>query len=358
MKKKLKPLREQVIVITGASSGIGLATAKLAAREGARVVLAARSEETLAEVVEEIRAAGGEALAVAGDVGKREDVERIAAAALDRFGGFDTWVNNAGVAIYGRLEEVSEEDSRRLFDTNFWGLVHGSLVAARHLAERGGAIVNVGSTVSEAVVPLQGMYAASKHAVKGFTDALRIELEEERRPISVTLIKPGAIDTPYPQHARNYLEKEPKLPPPVYAPEEVARAIVHAAAHPIRDVFVGAGGKQMSAFARHAPRAFDRYGERRLFAAQMRDEPPRDPTGALYRAGGGGRVRGDHPGHVRESSLYTRAALHPVLTRTVFAVIGVAAAAWIAEVVRRNARPRPLHQRLRRALRERGLSLG
>src|SRR5690606_12769002 len=127
----LKPLHEQVIVITGASSGIGLATAQAAAERGARVVLASRNGEALAGA---LRRVGGDGRAVHGvaDVGRREDVQKIADTALERFGGFDTWVNNAGVSIYGRLEEVSEEDARRLFDTNFWGVVNGSLVALGH----------------------------------------------------------------------------------------------------------------------------------------------------------------------------------------------------------------------------------
>ncbi|MDB5852447.1 MAG: Short-chain dehydrogenase/reductase [Herminiimonas sp.] len=173
MARSLKPLDQQVIVITGASSGIGLATAESAADQGAKLVLAARSEDTLAEIVAEINAVGGEAIDMVADVGVREQVERIAQAAIQRFGRIDTWINDAGASIYGRLDTVSEADSRRLFDTNFWGVVNGSLVALPHLIVQGGALINVGSEVSDAVIPLQGMYAASKHAVKGFTDALR-----------------------------------------------------------------------------------------------------------------------------------------------------------------------------------------
>jgi NADP-dependent 3-hydroxy acid dehydrogenase YdfG len=153
---KLKPLNEQVMVITGASSGIGLSTAHLAAKAGVKLVLAARSEDALETVAEQINNSGGQAIAVAGDVGSHEDLERIAEAAIQRFGRIDTWVNDAGVAIYGKLEEVSEEDSRKLFDTNFWGVVNGSLVALRYLKMNGGALINVGSEVSEAAYPLLG----------------------------------------------------------------------------------------------------------------------------------------------------------------------------------------------------------
>jgi short-subunit dehydrogenase len=206
------------MVITGASSGIGLVTSRMAAKRGTRLVLSSRSEEELGELTEEIKTNGGQAIAVRADVGEQEDVRRLAQAAQEQFGGFDTWVNNAGISIYGKLSEVSIEDMRRLVETNFWGLVYGSLEAARHLKERGGAIINLGSTLSDRAIPMQGIYSASKHAVKGFTDALRMELESEGAPISVSLVKPGAIDTPYPEHAKNYMPVEPKNPPPMYAP--------------------------------------------------------------------------------------------------------------------------------------------
>src|ERR1700712_120281 len=153
-----------------------------------------------------------------------------AAAAIEKFGRIDTWINDAGLSIYGRLDEVSEEDSRRLFDVNFWGVVNGSLTALPHLRAQGGALINVGSEVSDAVVPLQGMYSASKHAVKGFTDALRVEIEEiDEAPVSITLIQPPAVNTPYPEHAKNYMDKEPKLPSPMIDPRQVAEAILEAA---------------------------------------------------------------------------------------------------------------------------------
>ncbi len=291
----LKPIEQQVVVITGASSGIGLATALAAARRGARVVLAARSEAALAETTERILVLGGDACYVIADVAVRAQVEAIAEEALYRFGRIDTWVNDAGVSIYGRLDQVSEEDSRRLFETNFWGVVNGSLVALTHLRARGGALINVGSEVSDAVVPLQGMYSASKHAVKGFTDALRVEVEEiQRAPVSITLIQPTAVDTPYPQHARNYLDKEPKLPAPRIHPEQVARAILDAACHHRRDVRVGAGAKVNSWVARVLPSVGDKLSAWQA-ERQTYDEPPRHPEGALFEASGGGPVRGSGP---------------------------------------------------------------
>lgn len=329
MNAQLKKLREQTIVITGASSGIGLVTARMAARQGARLVLAARSEDALRQLAGEIKAEGGEAVYVVADVGHEQDVRNIAAAAIEHFGGFDTWVNNAGVSIYGRVLDVSMEDHRQLFETNYWGLVHGSRIAAEHLRTRGGAIINVGSSLSDRAIPLQGTYCASKHAVKGYTDALRMELEEANAPISVTLIKPSAIDTPYKDHAKNYLPVEPQNPPPVYAPETVAEAILYSAEHPERDVFVGAGGKALSVSGKYAPRLTDKVMEATLFDIQQTDEPsPEGRRDGLYDSTEDLRERGGYDGHVAESSVYMKATLHPLVTGALLLGSGLALAAW------------------------------
>lgn len=322
---ELKPLDQQTLVITGASSGIGLATAKLAAERGARVVLAARSKSDLRRAVREITKKGGQATYVTADVGDAHEVEAVAEHAVREFGGFDTWVNNAGVSIYGRLEETPDEDARRLFDTNYWGVVHGSVVAAAYLRERGGALINVGSVLSDRAIPLQGHYSASKHAVKGFTDALRMELEEDGAPISVTLVKPSSIDTPYTQHARNLMDVEPSVPAPVYAPKVVARAILECAERPRRDITVGGGGRVLAALGNVAPRLTDRYMGRTMFDQQKGDEPAsRKRRDTLHRARrNDGSERGDYAGHVMKSSAYTGAVLHPGRTLLGLAAVGV-----------------------------------
>lgn len=282
MPPTLKPLDQQVIVITGASSGIGLATAELAAREGAKLVLTARSEGALEEIARCLNEAGGDAIAVSADVSEWEQVEKIAQAAIEHFGRIDTWVNNAGVGMFGRLDELNEGDSRRLFDTNFWGVVNGSLVALPHLRSSGGALINLGSEVSETVVPLQAMYSASKHAVKGFTDGLRVEIEVvDGAPVSITLIQPTAVDTPFPQHAKNYMEKEPKLPTPMIEPQQVAEAILDAAVHPRRETKVGAMSKLDTGLAKFIPSLGDKMAAKQVNRQQY-DESPRNPDGALY----------------------------------------------------------------------------
>ncbi len=325
MRQRHKPLSEQVIVITGASSGIGLATARAAAERGAKVMLASRNGEALADIVHDIQERGGEAQFVVTDVTSRDDLEALAAETLRAYGGFDTWVNDAGVSIFGRLEQISDEDHRRLFEVNFWGVVYGSTVALQHLKTRGGALVNLGSVASDLALPVQGMYSASKHAVKGFTDALRMELVNEGAPVTVTLIKPASIDTPFPQHAKNYMDQQPKLPPPVYDPRDVADAILYAAEHGTRDIFVGGGGKLMSSIRGWAPRVADWMGAYAMAPMQHSDDPTTGSQGALHAAGQDGATRGTSP-HLVRRSLYTKGALHPLATPAVLAGILVAGA--------------------------------
>jgi len=250
MKPTLKELRDQVIVLTGASSGIGLATAEAAAREGARLVLAARSEHPLNGIVDEIRGRGGDALFVPCDVSDAAQVDRVAQAAVERFGRIDTWINHAGLSLYGRLDEVSEADHRRLFDVNFWGVVHGSMTALPVLRRHGGALINVGSDASETVGPLQGMVAACTHAVTGYTHSLRVEIEElDEAPISITFIQPTAAD-----------------------PDEVARAILDAAVHPTRDRSAGTRAVVNSGVRKRIPSFNDK--RRTTVAGRRQDEEP------------------------------------------------------------------------------------
>jgi NAD(P)-dependent dehydrogenase (short-subunit alcohol dehydrogenase family) len=312
MKIRLKPLNQQVMVITGGTSGIGLATASRAAERGARVVLCSRNEAGLRDTVAQIKERGGTARGIVADVSNPDDVERLASSAVEEFGALDTWVNNAGVSFYGRLTEVALEDMRQLFEVNFWGTVHGSRAAVPRLRQGGGALINMGSIVSDRAIPLQGAYSASKHAVKGLTDALRMELEEEGAPISVTLIKPSAIDTPYFQHAKNYMEVQPKPPAPVYAPEVVANAILRAAEHPVRDITIGGGGRFLTAMGTALPRLTDFYMERAMFEAQRGDAPAENNPGNLYGpTTEESAERGGYRGHVMRSSVYTQAALSP-----------------------------------------------
>jgi short-subunit dehydrogenase len=336
---KLKRINEQVIVITGATSGIGLTTARMAAEQGAKLVLAARNGDALDVLASELRKRGTQVVTVAADVGEPADVARIGQAAIERFGRIDTWINNAGISIYGRSETVAPEDQQRLFKTNFWGVVNGSHEALKHIKGRGGALINLGSETSDAPVPLQAMYTASKHAVKGFTDSLRIELENEQAPVSVTLIKPAGIDTMFGVHAKNYLEKEPRPSPPLYAPELVAKAILYAAQHPKRDVFVGGAAKMHALSAYYIPRITDKLLSKAGFKLQKLDTPrlagrrdalhaPNPGTELRQRQGGIGKVHEHCP--------YTAVSLRSRPIASALVGAGALFAAW--SLTRRAAR--------------------
>lgn len=311
---RLKPLAEQVIVITGASSGNGLATALLAARRGASVVLVARNAEALETIRDRILADGGRAVAVVADVANADEVERIAERAVEAFGGFDSWVNNAAAGIYGTLEQVPLADHRRVFDVNYFGTLHGSLVASRHLRRRGcGAIINVGSILGDRTIVEQGPYAATKHALQALTDTLRMELEREGAGISVTLVKPGGCGTPYPEHARNYMDVPPRIPQPLYHPEVIGDAILFACATPRRTLYIGVGGLLSSLAGQVAPRTTDRVMEAVGRRMQQHHQAPEDADKRdnLYAPRDDGEVCTDQKVAMRRHSLVVQAQKHP-----------------------------------------------
>lgn len=311
MRVTLKPLARQTIVITGGTSGNGLATAEAAKAAGANIVIAARSEAALAQVRERL---GAGVATVTADVADRAQVERIADTAIAAFGGFDSWVNNAAAATYGAMEDVPEADHRRIFDVNYFGTLHGSMIAARHLRARGGgAIVNLGSVLSDRAIPLQGPYCATKHAVKAATDALRMELERDGAPISVTLIKPAAIHTPYPEHARNFMDVAPRLPAPLYDPRLVAQAILFACANPRRQLYVGGAGALISAAGTVAPRLTDLVLEAIGKRIQESPDDPGEPARRdnLRQPRSEGTIDGAQAANVRTTSTLLAAQMLP-----------------------------------------------
>lgn len=329
MAAPLKPLAEQTIVITGASSGIGLTTARRAAREGANVVMVARNEAALREAAELIALRGGKAAYLAVDVTEEDAPERIGRLADERFGGFDSWVNNAAVAMYAPLAETTIEEQRRVFDVGYFAVVRASLYAVKRMTERGGgALINVGSVLSERAVSIQGAYSAMKHAVLGFTEALRTELGADGSPVSVTLIKPNGIDTPYPEHARNKMDKPARIPPLVYDPELVAKAICFSAANRKRELVVGGQGFMITGLGNAMPRTMDKmieafFGEK----GQSIDTPPRaGASDNLYEPRRDGAERSNQDIYVRKQSLALEAQMRPVAAAAMLG--GLGAAAW------------------------------
>ena len=353
-KATLKPLNEQSIVITGATSGIGLATARRAARAGACVFLIARGENDLKALCEELQATGARAAWAVADVADHAALSEAAEKCVRLFGGFDTWVNNAGVSIYGAISATNLDDQRRLFETNYWGVVNGSLVAAEHLRKRygGGAIVNVGSILSDAPMPIQGVYSASKHAVKGFTNALRMELMREDAAITVSLVKPAAVDSPYSKHARNLTGYATQNPQPVYATHVVADTILYCASHPIREITVGGGGRLIASFYSVLPGLaeplFARFAPSLMRDRSSAYEPYDD---GLYDPNDDGLAEEVHYPMVRQFSALAEVRKHPGISSGVLAVLaGVGIAALLLS--QRNGPTR--YERIRGRLDPRG----
>ena len=318
---KLKPLSEQVILITGASSGIGLVTARAAAARGAKVLLVARDREALQRVADDIVRAGGAADVAVADVGDANQVAAAAERAIERWGRIDTWVNDAGVGIVAKLVETPVAEHHRIFRTNYFGVVNGATVAARHLRENGGALITVASVASDVPAPMLGAYSATKHAVKAFVGTLRMELLADAAPISVTLIKPSGIDTPFALHSANHAAGGARIPKPVYAPDLVADAILDAAERPRRDVTVGGAGRLQALLGTHFPALLDRLSSFLVRQAYDRSEARRERS-ALFEPSGPHRARSGSL-HPRQVSLYTAARRHP-------AALAVGAAAALA----------------------------
>jgi short-subunit dehydrogenase len=328
----LKPLDRQAIVITGATSGIGLATARRAARAGACVFLIARGENDLKALVEELQRDGARVAYAVADVADPDALALASEKCVRLFGGFDTWVNNAGISIFGPIRDTTLEDQHRLFETNYWGVVNGSLVAAEHLRSRadGGTIVNVGSVLGDAPMPVQGVYSASKHAVKGFTNAFRMELMREGAPVAVSLVKPAAVDSPCARHARNLTGYAAQNPQPVYATHVVADTVLWCATHPVREITVGGGGRLIASFYALLPGLAEPIFAR-FAPVAMRDRgsayQPYDD--GLYESSEDGLDEEVHYPMVRQFSALAEVRKHPGITAGSIALVATAAIATL-----------------------------
>jgi len=296
-------------VITGASSGIGRATAVLLGERGASVVLAARNREALDAAAQEVERAGGHAEAVVTDVARWDEVQALAGAAVERFGRIDTWVNNAAISAYGTVEQMDVPEIERIVQVNLMGQVHGMKAALAQMRKQGsGTIVNVASALAERAVPLQAAYCATKHGVKGFTEALRLELESDHLPVAVVLVMPSSINTPLFKHARSKVGVKPMPIPPVYEPRVVAEAIAQVAEKPVRQVVVGGAGKAMVTGQRLSPTLLDRYmtWKRQMITQQLTEEPDDGVDNFDGPVPGRGSAEGDFGQKSKTTSLYTR----------------------------------------------------
>jgi NAD(P)-dependent dehydrogenase (short-subunit alcohol dehydrogenase family) len=303
-----RSVSEQVVVIAGASSGIGRATALAFAARGANVVCAARGRQALDSLVDTILADAGAAIAVETDVADAAAVRALAVAAEDRFGRIDTWVNVAAIGVWGRFEEITDEEFDRVMRVNFLGHVHGVRAALPALRRAGGGgIIGVSSVEGVRAVPLHAPYTASKWALRGFYDVLRIELAQEAAPITVSTILPASIDTPFFEHSRSKLGVMPKPPPPVYAPEIVAHAIVHTTEPPRREVTVGGSGLAFFAGQYLCPALTDALlSIPRLGIDAFRSSRPDDGMDNIdVPMVGPGQVHGSYPGQVLGRSVVT-----------------------------------------------------
>lgn len=272
-KVKLKPLSEQVVVVLGASSGIGRETARRFAERGAKLVVSARTDEGLASLVEEIARAGGEATAFPADVTEFAQVKAVADHTAERYGRIDTWAHVAGVALYGMFDTLKPEEFKQVVDTDLTGMAYGAMAALPHLKRNGGAFIGISSVLAERAVPMLSAYCAAKHGAQGLLESLRLEMRYKGAPVSVTNILPAAINTTFFNKARTKMGVKPMGMPPIYQPNIVADAILYAAEHPVRDIVVGGAGKAVVALQRFSPRLLDWWMLPIGVKAQQTDEP-------------------------------------------------------------------------------------
>jgi len=326
--QRLRGKRREVVVITGASAGVGRATARAFARRGARLGLIARDVEALQATCRDVEALGGQAVLCVADVAQSGQVENAAALIEDRIGPIDVWVNNAMVTVVSPITELEADEVRRVTEVTYLGTVYGTLAALRRMRARNrGTIVQVGSALAYRAIPLQAPYCGAKFAIRGFTDALRSELMHDGSRIHVTMVQMPALDTPQFGWCRTRMPREPRPVPPVFEPEVAARAIVWAAHHRRRELFVGSSTYKAVWANKFVPGLLDRYLARFGYASQQsRTLVALDRADNLFQA-----VPGDRGAHGRfgAESHKTSVALWLTTHRTMLllGLAGVAAAA-------------------------------
>jgi NAD(P)-dependent dehydrogenase (short-subunit alcohol dehydrogenase family) len=327
----------ETVMITGASGGIGRATARLYGERGASVGLIARGDSGLAGAVADVEEAGGKALAVPTDVAEYSQVEDAARQVEEQFGPIDTWINVAFSSVFSPFADIRPDEFRRVTEVSYLGFVYGTMVALARMRPRDrGTIVQVGSALGYRSIPLQSAYCGAKHAVNGFTSSLRCELLHEHSGVRVTVVQMPAVNTPQFSWVRSKLPRHPQPVAPIYQPEVAARGVLYAADHPgRREYWVGASTAATIAANKFAPALLDRYLAKTGYDSQQTDQarPDRGP-GNLQRPDDA-RDGQDHGAHgIFDSKAHPRSAqlwavTHPRITGAV-AAAGVAAGAVLA----------------------------
>ncbi|MDQ3635052.1 MAG: SDR family oxidoreductase [Acidobacteriota bacterium] len=327
MKIKLKPIDEQAVVIFGAASGIGRQTALDFAEKGAKLALASRSEEGLKTLVEEIENKGGEAFYILADAANAEEVQNVADKAFERYGRIDTWVHNAGTLIFARFQDITPDEFKRVIEVNQLGQVYGAMAALPYLQKSGGgALIHITSVEAFRTVPFQSAYGSSKHGVKGFLQALRIELQGDKIPVSVTEIMPGAINTPIWDKGRNKFEYKMKPPvPPIYHPKIVSDAILYSAENVVRDMVAGGGALGVPLAERFSPKLTDKITHLIGFNQFSDEKQSANPPDGLFEPSDQmQQIEGRFSDQQLMSDPYTWAKTHPTKTNLALgAVAGV-----------------------------------
>jgi NAD(P)-dependent dehydrogenase (short-subunit alcohol dehydrogenase family) len=312
---KLKPIDQQVVVVMGASSGIGRETAIRFAKKGAKLVVSARSKAGLDSLVDEINTMGGEATAVVADVTDFDQVKAVADRAVREYGQLDTWVHLAAVSIYATFENTRPEEFRRIIDVNLVGQAYGAMAALPHLRREGrGALIHISSIEGKCALPFQSAYASSKHGVVGFLDSLRMELKKEGVPISVTNVMPAGINTPFFNKALTRLGVKPMPVPPIYQPDTVADVILYAAENPVSEIIAGGAGEALLLTKRISPRLMDAILMRMAFNGQKTDEPKSEdaPSNLFEPIMGYNKVYGDFINRAKSTSIFNWLETHPI----------------------------------------------
>ena len=331
-----KPVSQQVIVVTGASSGLGRAVARLAGRRGAKVVVTARNSDALEACVREIEAFGSEALAVPADCTVQDEVAQVVEQAIDRFGRIDTYIANAIVTVYAETYRYEPDELRRIMDVNFFGQVYGYWAVLPQLRESKGTFLSVQSALAYRGIPLQGGYCASKAALRNFFESARVELMKDKSGVDISIVHPAAINTPQFDRDRQKIGKQPQPVPPIYQPEPFADAVVHCCEHPIRELPIGWGAQKLMWGQKLSPRAGDLMLLRMGWKGQHTDDDkPLDAPDNLFETlPGDPGAHGRFDAQSRNSTLWTSLRLRRWLVGA--AVVGAAAVAGSVERNRRT----------------------